>query len=56
MTYPNIIIKAIIPILDINLIHKLTNYFERYIVKILLNIYIIGTAKDNKPTVITLSH
>lgn len=56
ITYPNIIIKPIIPKLEINLIHMLTKCFDKYIVSILLNIYIIGTAKDNKPTVITLVH
>ncbi len=55
-TYPNIIINPMIPKLDINLIHMLTNCFDKYIVNILLNIYIIGTANDNKPTVITSSH
>lgn len=50
------IINPIIPILEINFIHILTNFFDKYIVKKLLNIYIIGTANDNKPTVMTLSH
>ena len=50
------IINPIMPTLEISFIHILTNFFDKYIVKKLLNIYITGTANDSKPTVITLSH